>query len=150
MRWAQKGYGLGMHHLDYSPRTFYEQGLGLITQIIILMSMWMMNSMITKGKESWVITHYRVCVCVCECVCVCVCVLVTQLCLTLWDPMDCSLPGSSVHGILQAVILEWVAMPFSWASSQLRDRTCVSCIDRQVLYHWATREAQFITLPNTN
>ena len=34
----------------------------------------MMNSMITKGKESWVITHYRVCVCVCECVCVCVCV----------------------------------------------------------------------------
>ena len=39
--------------------------------------------------------------------------LVTQLCLTLWDPMDCSPPGSSVHGILQARTLEWVAMPFS-------------------------------------
>ena len=40
-------------------------------------------------------------------------VSVTQLCLTVCDPMDCSLPGSSVHGILQARILEWVAIPFS-------------------------------------
>ena len=46
--------------------------------------------------------------------------LVTQLCLTLWDPMDCSLPGSSVHGILQARILEWVAKPFLKRSSQPR------------------------------
>ena len=44
--------------------------------------------------------------------------LVTQLCLTLWDPMDCSLPGSSVHGILQARLLEWVArIPFLRRSS---------------------------------
>ena len=43
--------------------------------------------------------------------------LVAQLCLTLCGPMDCSLPGSSVHGILQARILEWVAIPFSRASS---------------------------------
>ena len=41
----------------------------------------------------------------------CVCVLVTQLCLTLCDPVDCSPPGLSVHGILQARILEWVAVP---------------------------------------
>ena len=40
-------------------------------------------------------------------------VLVTQLCATLYDPMDCSLPGSSVHGILQARILEWIDIPFS-------------------------------------
>ena len=46
----------------------------------------------------------------------------------LYDPMDCSLPGFSVHGILQARILEWVAMPFSRGSSQPRDRTSVSCI----------------------
>ena len=46
------------------------------------------------------------------CVCVCVCVLVTQLCPTLCDLMDCSLPGSSVHGILQARILEWVDISF--------------------------------------
>ena len=43
----------------------------------------------------------------------CVCVLDAQSCLTLCDPMDCSLPGSSVHGILQARVLEWVAIPFS-------------------------------------
>ena len=44
------------------------------------------------------------------------------------DPMDCSPPGSSVHGILQARILEWVTMPSSRGSSQPRDQTCVSCI----------------------
>ena len=52
-----------------------------------------------------------------ECVCVYVRVLVVQLCPTLREPMDCSLPGSSVHGILQARILEWVAIPFSRGSS---------------------------------
>ena len=55
-------------------------------------------------------------------------VLVTQSCPTLCDPMDCSLSGSSVHGILQAKILEWVAISFSRKSSQPRDRTWVSCI----------------------
>ena len=49
------------------------------------------------------------------------------LCVWLCDPMDCSPPGSSVLGILQAAILEWVAMPSSRRSSRLRDRTCVSC-----------------------
>ena len=44
---------------------------------------------------------------------VCVCVLVTQSCLTLCDPIDCSPIGSSVHGILQTRILEWVVIPFS-------------------------------------
>ena len=50
-----------------------------------------------------------------------------QLCLSLRDPMDCSLPGSSVHGILQARTQEWVAMPSFRGSSQLGDQTCVSC-----------------------
>ena len=58
------------------------------------------------------------CVCVCECVCVCV---FAQSYLTLHDPMDCSPPGSSVHGILQARIPEWVAVPFSRGSSWIRD-----------------------------
>ena len=49
-----------------------------------------------------------------------------QLCPTLFDPMDHNSPGSSVHGILQARILEWVASPFSWGFSQLGDRTQVS------------------------
>ena len=54
------------------------------------------------------------------------------------DPMDCSPPGSSIHGILQARILEWVAISSSRGSSQHRDQThvsCVSCIGRWVLYH---------------
>ena len=55
-------------------------------------------------------------------------VKVAQSCLTLDDPMDCSLPDSSVHGILQAVLLEWVAVPSSRGSSQPRDRTQVSNI----------------------
>ena len=60
--------------------------------------------------------------------CSCVCAHSLQLCLTLGDPMDCSLPVSSVHGILQARILEWVATPSSRGSSQPRDPTQVSCI----------------------
>ena len=71
-------------------------------------------------------------------VCVCVRAGITQSCLTLCDPADCSPPGSSVHRILQARILEWVAISFSRGSSRPRDRThvsCVSCIGRQVLYH---------------
>ena len=57
---------------------------------------------------------------------VCVFVPSLQICLTLCDPMDCNSPGSSVHGILQARILEWVAMPSSRASSPPRDRTHIS------------------------
>ena len=53
---------------------------------------------------------------------------VAQSCLTLCDPMDCSLQGSSVHGIFQARVLEWVAISFSRGSSQTRDRIQVSCI----------------------
>ena len=53
---------------------------------------------------------------------------VAQLCLTLCDPMDCSLPDSSVHSILQARILEWVAIPFSWISSWPRHQTQMFCI----------------------
>ena len=55
-------------------------------------------------------------------------VLVSQSCSTLSDPMDCSLPGSSVHGILQARMLEWIAIPFSRRSSQSGAQTQVSCI----------------------
>ena len=69
---------------------------------------------------------------------------VAQSCLTLCDYMDCSLPGSSVHRILQARILEWVAVPFSRRSSQPRNSTQVSCIAGEFFTVWATREAQSI------
>ena len=63
--------------------------------------------------------------------------LVTQSCPTLCNLIDCSPPGSSVHEIFQARILEWVAISFSRVSSHLRDRTCVSCTaGRFFTYSW--------------
>ena len=77
-------------------------------------------------------------------------VVCAQSCPTLCDPMNCSLPGSSIHGILQARILEWVVIAFSRGSSRPRDSTCLTCISRtgsKLLYHWATWEAQiFISI----
>ena len=64
---------------------------------------------------------------------------------TLCDPMDCSSPGSSVHGISQARLLEWVVISFSMESSQPRDQTYVSSTS-SILYHWATREASCTTI----
>ena len=72
----------------------------------------------------------------------CVC-LVAQAYPTLWDPTDCSPPGSSVHGILQARILEWVTFPFFGGSSWPRDQTQVSCIAGRFFIIWATREVQW-------
>ena len=69
-----------------------------------------------------------------------------QLCLTLCDPMDCSPPDSSVYGILQARILEWVAISYSRGSSWPRDWTGVSCIGRPILHHGATWEAQLCSI----
>ena len=66
---------------------------------------------------------------------------VAQSCPTLCDPMDCSLPGSSLHGILQARVLEWVAIAFSRGSSWPRDRTWVSRIPGRRFNLWATRES---------
>ena len=68
---------------------------------------------------------------------------VAQSCPTLCDPVDCSPPGFSVHGILQARILEWVAISFSRESSRPRDRTQVSCIGGRRFNLWATREASY-------
>ena len=59
------------------------------------------------------------------------CVSVAQSCLSLCDVMDCNPPGSSVHGILQATVLEWVAMPFSRGYSQQRSNSCLFH-----LLHW--------------
>ena len=73
-------------------------------------------------------------------------VKVAHLCLTLCDPMD-----YTVHGILQATILEWVAIPFSRGSSQTRDQTQVSHIADEFFTSWATREAPqlyFLTMPH--
>ena len=75
-------------------------------------------------------------------------VLVAQSCPILCDPMDCSPPGSSVHGLLQARILQWVALPFSRGSSWLRDQTCVFYVAGRFFTAWANREyQQWIKVP---
>ena len=67
-------------------------------------------------------------------------VLVSRSCPTHCNPTNCSPPGSSVHGILQARILQWVAISFSRGSSQLRDQAQVSCIACRLFTVWSTRE----------
>ena len=69
---------------------------------------------------------------------------VAQSCPTLCDPMDCSLPGSSVHENFQARVQESVAISFSRGSSQLRDLTLVSHIAGRCFNLWATREAHIL------
>ena len=95
-------------------------------------------SFCTVGLKAWLLGFYISCVCVCLCVCVCVCVCLCVcvsvcVCVCLCvspsvvsnslQPMGYSSPGSSVHGILQARILECLAFPFSGGSSRLRDQT---------------------------
>ena len=77
--------------------------------------------------------------CVSVCVCVCVYVSLSVLSNSLY-PMNWDSSGFSAHGILQARILEWVAISFSRGSSWPKYQTCISCIGRQILYHWAIRE----------
>jgi len=79
--------------------------------------------MMTRGKTKMG-NYMRVCVCP-----------VAKLCLTLCNPVGCSLPGSSVHGTFQTRILEWVVISSSRGSSWPRDQTCISCIGRWIFYH---------------
>ena len=72
------------------------------------------------------------------------CWSIVQSCLTLCNPVDGSPPSSSIHGILQARILEWVAIPFSRGSSWPRNQTGVSCIAGRFFTSWVTRKAQYI------
>ena len=69
-----------------------------------------------------------------------ICCLVTKSCLSLCDTLDYRPPGVYVQGISQARILEWIAISFSRGSSQPRNQAGISCIDRWILYCWATRE----------
>ena len=73
-------------------------------------------------------------------------VLVSQSHLTLYDPMDCSPPGFSVHGILQVRILESIAISFSRGVSRLRDQIQVSCIAGGFFTIWATGEALYSSI----
>ena len=74
-------------------------------------------------------------------------VLVTKSCLALCNSMDCSPPGSSIHGILQARILEWGVISFSRGSSWPRDQTQVSCMASRFFTVWATTGQRWVLIP---
>ena len=74
------------------------------------------------------------------CVCVCRCVFLSQSCLALCDHIDCTWQDSSAHGILQARILELIAIPFFRGSSWPKDQTWVFCITGRFFTVWATKE----------
>ena len=106
--------------------------------------------------QIWLFAPHSVCVCVCVGgwvrVCVCVGACARSIVSDSLQPIYCSQPGSSVHGIFQARILKWVAISFSRGSSRSRDRFCishVSFIGRQILYHCITWKppSQTIVLP---
>ena len=95
------------------------------------------SALLLKRSVLGFVTFYDTPVCVCVCVCVCARARsVAPSRPTLCNPTDCSPPGTSVHGILQAGILEWVAKPSSGGSSRPRGQACissVSCTGREVL-----------------
>ena len=99
------------------------------------LAQWMWRATSGATEEA---AHWPRCCCGC---CVHEC-SVTHSCPTLWDPMDYSSPGSSVHRILQVRILEWVPISYFRGSSRPRDGTSISRNGRQILYHWASWEAQ--------
>ena len=122
--WASISYSFQSHH---SPRISCK---------------WCAQYMLTRG--SWgVLSLFVLLICICQLSFFFFFskVSVAKSCPTLCDCMDCSLPGSSVHGISQARLLEWVAIYFSRGSSQPRDRTWVSCVAGRFFTIWATREA---------
>ena len=96
---------------------------------------YFLTPFLTTMRLNWTEPNQHVTYCL-----VSVNVLVTPLCPTLCDPMDCSPAGSSVRGILQARVLEWVAISFFKGSFWLRDWTLVSCIAARYFTDWATRE----------
>ena len=119
-------------HGPHSPWNSLDQNTGVCSRWILYQLSYE-GSPVNQKEEN----NYRILTHICgtgrlgltriPLMCVHACVLVAQPCPTLCDPMDCSPSGSSVHGILQARTLEWVAIPFSRGSSRPRDRSQVSC-----------------------
>ena len=105
-----------------------------------LTSCWTLTLM-CKGQWWILLLSTMLCVCVCVCVCMCVSVCVWLTCVLLCNPMTCSFPGSSVHGISQIRIQEWAAIPFPRGFSQHMDWTWVSHSTDRFFIIWATSEA---------
>ena len=123
---------------------FLLQGFFLTQELNLCLPHWQADSLPLSYQRSpkiWLALHkwgkkkkaYRALICASESE-------VTQSWPTLCDPMDCSLPGSSIHGIFKATVLEWVAISFFRGSSRLRDWIWVSHVVGRCFTIWATRE----------
>jgi len=129
---------LGISSLTKLPKNWWVCILSAPSsrKLSLFLWAWVKHSTIQNTQHVFIYLPY---VCLCD-----------QSYPTLCDLMDYSPPSSSVHGIFQARILEWVAISFSRGSSWPRDQThipCVSCTGKQILYHCATREALTLTSP---
>ena len=112
--WLKSSTSLGRKAMTRLDSILKSRDITLLTRVCLVKAM--VFPVVMYGCESWAIKKVEW---VSE---------VAQSCPTLCDPMDCSLQGSSVHGIFQARVLEWIAISFSRESSQPRDWTQVSCI----------------------
>ena len=119
--------------LSLEPRSPFITNNKLIN-LSILLNINRNNSDLRPHPFLVMVTQFT-CVCVCVCVWACSLSCVQHFC----DPMDDSSPVSSVHGISQAKILEWVAISYSRESSQPRNQTHISCLAGRFYYHWATK-----------
>ena len=110
-------------------------------------TIWLVRMMLKriKAKQDWELKPIFICGKTMPITCyLCMC-SVTQSCPTLCDPMDCSVPSSSVHWTFQARILKWFAISFSRGSSPCRDWNRISQVScRQIVYRWVTREAHYM------
>ena len=117
--------------IRWNVRQAADMQASLFGRITFLPSWWKhwkhMVSLCTHILSAACKESVCVCVCVKESVCVCVCARARSVVSNSSDPMDCSQPGSSVHGIILARILDWVAISFSRGSSRPRDWTYILC-----------------------
>ena len=111
---------------------------GMISIGLIKEKKLISGSSTTGKKEVWILLHYTTLSIRSH---ACVWAQLLQLFPAVCNLMDCSQPGSAVHGILQARILEWITVSFSRGSSPLREWTCISCIAGRFFTHWATWDA---------
>ena len=145
MIWLWHPYMTTGKNIALTIRTFVGKAMSLLfnmlsrfvidflpkSQCLLISWLWSLSAMILEPKKIksvtsvWILIKVKV--------------SIAQSCLTLWDSVDCSLLGSSVHGILQVRILEWVAIPFSRGSSQSGDWTWVSITGR-FFTTWLSRE----------
>ena len=145
MIWLWHPYMTTGKNIALTIRTFFGKAMSLLfnmlsrfvidflpkSQCLLISWLWSLSAMILEPKKIksvtsvWILIKVKV--------------SIAQSCLTLWDSVDCSLLGSSVHGILQVRILEWVAIPFSRGSSQSGDWTLVSITGR-FFTTWLSRE----------